>query len=136
MSAISDTGLMRYMTYISSMNAKVFIKFLKNLVASANGTMVYLIVDNLKVHHCKEVMKWVEEHSDKIQIFYLPAYSPDLNPLECLNNIMKERFQKQSQPRTKDELSGMMSRILKTLQKSPALIKNIFKKEEFKFIVD
>jgi transposase len=45
---------------------------------------VYLILDNLKVHLSKDVAKWLEKKKDKIAVFYLPSYSPELNPDEYL----------------------------------------------------
>lgn len=40
---------------------------------------------SLWVHHAKLVTAWIEEHKDKIAIFYLPPYSPEFNPDEYLN---------------------------------------------------
>lgn len=53
-----------------------------------NGTdvkKVVLIVDNLRNHHAKIVRAWAARHHDEIKIFYLPAYSPELNPDELVN---------------------------------------------------
>jgi hypothetical protein len=41
---------------------------------------VFLIVDNLKVHHAKLVRVWVDSHAHEIELFYLPAYAPDHKP--------------------------------------------------------
>ncbi|KAF1016509.1 MAG: hypothetical protein E5299_00536 [Burkholderia gladioli] len=43
---------------------------------------VFLILDNLKVHHAQPVKAWLAQHLDKIEVFYLPSYSPELNPDE------------------------------------------------------
>jgi transposase len=45
---------------------------------------IFFIVDNLRVHHSKIVKEWVEQHKDKIELFYLPSYSPEKNPDEYL----------------------------------------------------
>lgn len=50
---------------------------------------MFLILDNLRVHHSKPVKTWVEKHGDKIELFYLPSYSPELNPEERLNANLK-----------------------------------------------
>jgi len=50
---------------------------------------VFLIVDNLRVHHSKLVREWLEEHREQIEVFYLPSYSPELNPDEYLNCDLK-----------------------------------------------
>ena len=71
-SSISNRGTLRWMIYDDQkMDAKVFIKFLKRLIKS-NKKKVFLIVDNLRVHHAKLVKNWVEENKENIRIFYLP----------------------------------------------------------------
>ena len=65
---------------------------------------MFLIVDNLKVHHASKVKKWVANHAHEIELFYLPAYAPDHNPDEYLNNDLKQKLRQQTQPATQDEL--------------------------------
>ncbi len=57
------------------------IEFLQALVKDA-GKKVFLISDNLGVHHSKRVKAWVAEREDEIDLLYLPSYSPQLNPEE------------------------------------------------------
>ena len=57
------------------------IEFMHRLVKDA-AKKVFFIVDNLKVHHGKKVQKWLEKNKDSIEVFYIPSYSPDLNPDE------------------------------------------------------
>ena len=76
------------MVYRDTMNAKTLIRFLRRLIKDVDRK-VFLIVDNLRVHHSKLVHKWLEEHPEKIEVFYLPSYSPELNPDEYLNCDLK-----------------------------------------------
>jgi transposase len=46
---------------------------------------VFLILENLKVHHAKRVMAWLAEREDQIEAFYLPPCSPEINPDEYLS---------------------------------------------------
>ncbi|MDR1083866.1 MAG: IS630 family transposase, partial [Deltaproteobacteria bacterium] len=87
-SAISPSGLMKYMIYLESMTAKLFIKFMNNIIRNSTKK-AFLVVDNLKVHHGKLVQAWLKDRSNKIELFFLPPYSPELNPDEYLNNIIK-----------------------------------------------
>jgi transposase len=48
---------------------------------------VFLILDNLRVHHSKIVKQWAEDNKEKIELFYLPSYSPEKNPDEYLAHI-------------------------------------------------
>ena len=87
-SSITNRGKLRFMVYEQNMDANLFITFLERLIASSDKK-IYLILDNLRIHHAKLVKAWVEEHQKDIALFYLPAYSPDLNPDEYLNNDFK-----------------------------------------------
>ena len=77
-SAISNDGLLRFMTYRGSMNGTLFLVFLKQLLRGATRK-IYLIVDRLKVHDTEEVRRWLAEHRDRIEVVPLPTYSPELN---------------------------------------------------------
>jgi transposase len=83
-----NLGKVRFHIYDGSMNADVLIGFMERLIKDAKRK-VYLILDNLRVHHAKVVKVWLEENKDQITLFYLPAYSPELNPDEYLNCDLK-----------------------------------------------
>ena len=53
---------------------------------------LFLIVDNLRVHHAVKVRQWVSEHHGAIELLFLPAYAPDHNPDEYLNNDLKQQL--------------------------------------------
>ena len=80
-SAITNQGKVRFMMYQDAMNSKLLIKFMTRLTKDA-GRKVFLILDNLRVHHGKNVKQWLGEHKEQIEVFYLPSYSPELNPDE------------------------------------------------------
>lgn len=61
----------------------------------------FLILDNLLVHHSKPVKKWAEVHKEKIELFYLPGFSPELNPEERLNADLKHTISTKVPARTK-----------------------------------
>ena len=78
------------MTYTQTMTAALFLVFLGRLLRSTTGK-VFLIVDRLRAHMTPEVEAWVAAHHDRIEVFYLPRYAPELNPDEYLNNDLKGR---------------------------------------------
>ena len=125
-SAVSNRGLMRFMLYEGALNADQFIAFLRRLSRDA-GQTVFLIVDNLKVHHASKVKTWVAAHRHEIELFYLPAYAPDHNPDEYLNNDLKQKLRQQPQPATKDQLLKSTRVVLRAIQRSPARIQANFK---------
>ena len=107
------------------MNADRFIAFLRRLGKDA-GQKVFLIVDNLKVHHATKVKTWVAAHAHEIELFYLPAYAPDHNPDEYLNNDLKQKLRQQPQPASKDELIKNTRAVLRAIQRSPRRIQAYF----------
>jgi hypothetical protein len=74
-SSITNQGKVRFMIYDGGMNAALMIKFMKRLIRDA-GRKVFLILDNLRIHHGKAVKQWLVEHRDAIEARYLPSYSP------------------------------------------------------------
>jgi transposase len=125
-SAVSNRGLMRFMLYDGALNAARFITFLRRLTKDA-GQKVVLIVDNLKVHHAKPVKSWAAAHAHEIELCYLPAYAPDHNPDEFLNNDLKQKLRQQPQPGSKDELTKSTRSVLRAIQRSPDRIRAYFK---------
>lgn len=125
-SAINNQGLLRFMTYEGSMTARVLIKFMKRLIKDAKKT-VFLSLDNLRVHHAKLVKEWLERHEDEIEVFYLPSYSPKLNPDEYLNCDLKNGIRSSSPSRNLEDLKGKVRGHMRMLQKKPGRVKDYFK---------
>jgi transposase len=125
-SAVSNRGLMRFMLYEGALNADRFIAFLRRLTKDA-GQKVFLIVDNLKVHHANKVKAWAANHAHAIELFYLPAYAPDHNPDEYLNNDLKQKLRQQPQPGSQDELIKHTRAVLRAIQRSPRRIQGYFR---------
>src|SRR3954447_19369945 len=115
-SAISNEGAVRFMTYRGALNAAVFLLFLARLVAGASRK-VLLIVDRLQAHKTPAVQAWVQAHREQIEVFYLPAYSPELNPVEYRNNDMKgavnEAGLPPDRPTLRSRLLGFMRRLVR-----------------------
>ena len=92
-SAINNQGKMRFMVYEGALRVDTFLKFLRRVIKDT-GRKIFIIVDNLRVHHAKKVQKWVEKHKDRIEIFFLPPYSPEHNPDEYMNQDVKAHMRK------------------------------------------
>ena len=78
---VTNQGKTRLMIIDEAFNADKLIEFLAALVKDA-GKKVFLIADNLRVHHSTLVKGWAAQRADQIELFYLPSYSPQLNPQE------------------------------------------------------
>jgi transposase len=90
-SSVTNQGKARFMLYRNTLTAEVLIQFLGRLIRDA-GRKVFLVLDNLRVHHSRKVQAWLEQKSDRIALFFLPSYSPELNPDEYLNADLKARM--------------------------------------------
>ncbi|CAM3808595.1 IS630 family transposase [Arcobacter cloacae] len=132
-SAITNTGKSMFSLYDESINIDRFIDFCQKIIDSNNGKKVYLIVDNLRVHHAKLVKAWEEEHKDKIKLFYLPAYSPDYNPDEYLNQDYKQSANRNDVPKDKEHLKRNTEKYMLSLQNNPHKVANFFKHPKVKY---
>jgi len=74
--SITNQGKVRFMLYRNTMNAQTLIKFLKRLIKDVDQE-VFLILDDLRVHHSKLVKEWLKDHEDQIELLFLPSYSPE-----------------------------------------------------------
>lgn len=131
-SAVTNQGTLRFMLYRQTLDADMFIKFLKRLHKDA-GKKVFLIVDNLRVHHAKVVTAWLAEHAEEIELFYLPSYSPELNPDEYLNADLKARMNAGEPVRTPEAMQSKLLGHLRSLQKQPQRIRSYFKHEKIRY---
>lgn len=125
-SSITNQGKVRFMIYSKSMNAQVLIRFLKKLI-KISDRKILLILDNLRVHHANLVREWIEGKEDQIEIFYLPSYSPELNPDEYLNNDIKQGVHSKTLFRDEKSLKKGVLSYMRMLQKMPKRVANYFK---------
>jgi len=88
LSAISPKGTLRFMLVKDKINAHVFIDFLKRLMHNWPHS-IFLILDGHPVHKSVAVSKFVASTQGRLQIFYLPPYSPELNSDEQVWNHLK-----------------------------------------------
>ena len=123
--AVSNRGLMRFMLDEGALNVDRFLAFLRRLIKDA-GRKVFLIIDNLKVHHARKVKAWVASHAHEIELFYLPAYAPEHNPDEYLNGELKRKLRQQPQPDGEDELVRNVRSVLRAIQRSPERVRAYF----------
>lgn len=131
-SAVNNRGLMRFMCFKGALNAALFIAFLKRLIDSS-AAKVFLIVDNLRVHHAVKVRTWVEANKARIALLFLPAYAPEHNPDEYLNNDLKQDLKNLPRPDTQDELVQLTSSTLRSMQKRPARIRAYFHAKDVRY---
>jgi transposase len=124
-SAVTNKGELRWMMLDGAIKAPVLTRFLERLVRDA-GAKVFLILDNLPVHRARLVQAWLAERRKQIEVFYLPAYSPELNPDEGLNADLKQAVTRKSPARSKPELKRRVINHMRGLSKRPDRIRSYF----------
>jgi transposase len=132
LSAITHQGLLRFMLYRETLTAQVLIRFLKRLIRES-GKKVFLVLDNLRVHHAQRVRQWVAARRAQIELCFLPSYAPELNPDEYLNADLKARLHAAEPVRDAAHLKRKVLSHLRSLQKQPARIKSYFQHENIRY---
>jgi len=129
-SAITNQGKLCFMTFRKKFGSDVFLIFLKRLVRN-NRKKVYLIIDKHPVHRSSKVIQWLKEDKNinRIAIFYLPGYSPELNPDELLNQDVKSNALGRQRPHDQHEMISNVRRYLWNRQRQPSVVKNFFQEE-------
>jgi len=131
-SSITNQGKMRFMMYRGTMNCQLLIKFMSRLVKDSRRK-VFLILDNLRSHHGKIVKEWLEAHKEKIEVLYLPSYSPELNPDEYLNGDLKQGVHSGLPARNQKELEHKTKSFMQSIAKRPKHIQSYFKHPKVKY---
>ena len=132
----SDTrgnqGKARWMIIDEAFDAGKLIEFLQALIQDA-GKKVFLILNNLRVHHSRLVKAWVAERHDQIELFYLPSYSPQLNPEERLNADLKQEICKRVPVKTKAKLRQAANDHMAMLAQNPERVMSYFQDRRVRY---
>jgi len=131
-SAVSMTGELQFMLIDGKGNSKVFKQFLEQLMLGAEQPII-LVVDGHPIHKSGIVKEYVESTEGKLELYYLPPYSPQLNPDEQVWKNIKERVAKKHHS-TKEELRNLLSESLVRLQKMPEIVRGFFRHPECGFV--
>ena len=131
-STVTNKGVLRFMLFDASFTVEIFLNFLKRLIKKA-PSKIFLILDNHKVHHAKLVAEWLEQNKDRIEVFFLPAYSPDLNPDELLNQDVKANAVGRKRAKNLKELKNNITQYLFGTQNCPDIVKAYFQKSDVKY---
>ena len=124
-SAVTNRGELVFSTFKGRFVTPVFLKFLNRLIQHQRRK-VFLIIDGHPVHRAIRVQQWLSQHSDEIEMFFLPGYSPERNPDELLNQDLKANIFKTKRPVSKAELDAMLRATLRSFQRQPKRIQGYF----------
>lgn len=128
-SAISKNGVLKFMSYEGSFTSETLIQFLERIIYKIDKKYT-LILDWHPTHKTKKVQKWLEDHDFQIKLYYLPPYSPELNPDEQVWHNVKQNTKGRFSA-SKRVLRDIVTRSLFRLQKKKELISSFFRHPEF-----
>lgn len=124
-SAVTAKGAMHFTTFTGKMDAAVFIDYCRDLLADDGGT-VFLVLDGHPVHRSRAVKDFAASTDGKLHLFFLPPYSPELNPDEWVwKNVKHDRIGK-TNITSADDLQGKAEQALLRLQQLPELVRAFF----------
>jgi len=132
MSTITNRGELSFMVFKENFNGTVFLKFATRL-RRLRQRKVLLIVDPHPGHRSAEVQRWLARHADRLEVFFLPGYSPDLNPDEFLNQDVKSNALGRQRPATRTEMIDGVRSYIRSTQHQPAIVKSYFHAESVRY---
>jgi transposase len=131
-SAITNRGRLAFMVFTERFTGPVMIYFLRRLIKH-NPQKVFLIVDGHPVHRSRQVKRWLHTHKKNIRLFYLPGYSPQLNPDECLNQDVKTNAVGRQRPKDQPQMMRQVRSYLRSAQRRPQLVRNYFQQKDVRY---
>ena len=117
---MTSKGELRWMALDGAVKAASLIRFLGRLVRDA-GRKVFLMLDRLPVHRSAAVRAWLAGRGDEIEVFYLPGYSPELNPDEGVNGDLKRAVTRKAPARGKAQLKRAVVGHMRRLSNAQAI---------------
>jgi len=131
-SAITNRGRLAFMVFTERFTGPVMIHFLRRLIRQ-NMQKVFLIVDGHPVHRSRQVKCWVHAHQQSLRLFYLPGYSPQLNPDECLNQDVKTNAVGRQRPKDQPQMMQQVRSHLRSAQGRPQRVRNYFQQDDVRY---
>lgn len=131
-STITNRGRLAFMVFRQRFTAPVFLAFLRRLLR-LRKRRIFLIVDRHPVHKARPVARWLAQHTSKIRLFWLPSYSPELNPDELLNQDVKTNALGRARPADEQEMMYNLRSYLRGTQRRPQLVQRYFHEEHVQY---
>lgn len=124
-SAVSPSGAFWYEVFDKTLNAAKFIQLLKNFIARRRRPVI-LILDGHPAHRAQTVFEYVQTLRGRLEIRFLPGYSPDLNPDEHVWAYMKDNGVKKTPLREGESLVARVKKDLAAIAANRRLVQSFF----------
>src|SRR3954451_1107414 len=131
--AISNTGTLRFRVFEERFTGLVFLDFIRRLVKDATGRKVVLILDGHPAHRARIGRDYVAANPALIELHFLPGYSPELNPAECLNQDVKTNALGKRRPTDVHQLKADVRRFPRSAQPRPTKVARYFHERHVRY---
>jgi transposase len=132
-SALGQRGELSFQVHEGSMNAERFIEFLQAILHDVD-TPVFLVLDGSSVHKAKSVKDYIASTNGRLELFFLPPYSPELNPDEWVNKNVKHDRIARAVPFTRDDLMKTAIDALERLKQCPEIVRGFFGDPKLRYV--
>lgn len=123
-SAISNKGHLQFMI-IDRFNGEVFIDFLSRMIRYSKEK-IFFITAGHPAHKTKMLKAWLEENKHRIEVFFIPPYSPELNAQEYLNQDVKTNVIGKKRPINKEQMRNNVESFMSSKKKSKKQVQKYF----------
>jgi len=131
-SALTNRGLLQFMVFKERCTVAVFLKFLRRLLRQ-NRRRIFLIIDNHPVHLARATLRWFKTRRQQLRVYFLPGYSPELNPDEYLNQDVKTNAVGRTRPLDRKEMISNVRAYLRSTQTHHSLVRRYFQAEHVRY---
>jgi transposase len=132
MSSITNRGHLCFVVFKGRFNSDRFIFFCRRLLRQRRRK-IFLILDGHSVHRSAQSRAWLSANRHRIRVFFLPGYSPELNPDEYLNNDVKTNAIGRRRPTDEPELIANLHAYLRDTQRRPNIVRKYFRAEPIRY---
>lgn len=131
-SAISNKGHLQFMIIDGRFNSDVFIIFLKQMIKYSRQK-IYFVTDGHPAHKTKKLNEWLAENKDRIEVFYLPPYSPESNPQEYVNQDVKTNVIGKKRPINKVEMRANVEDFMNGRKRDKTQVQKYFHESHVRY---
>jgi len=110
----------------------MFLRFARRLLRAIPERKLLLIVDGHPAHKAARTARWVQQHGERIELYDLPGYCPELNPDELLNHDTRQAM-RQQRPLDQHPMMGNVRAHLRRRQKQPQVVQRFFQQQHVRY---
>ena len=131
-SAISNKGHVEFMILDGTFNGGVFLEFLAQLI-KYKQQKIFLVVDGHSAHKTKAINAWLAENKSRIEIFFLPPYSPELNAQEYVNQDLKTNVIGKKRPINKEQMRNNVEEFMNKRKNDRKQVQKYFHEKHVRY---